>query len=104
MRLTALAGVLLTRGRLEEAEEVQRASIPIIESNPEPQSLVFIPWMAGMLALLRRENAEAANLLAEVVRQLRTTNVEAYPEVFPDTVRAFLRAGRQQEAEGFRDL
>jgi len=104
MRLTALASVVMLRGRLEEAEEVQRASIPIIESNPEPQSLVFIPWMAGMLALLRRENAEAANLLAEVVRQLRTTNVEAYPEVFPDTVRAFLRAGRQQEAEGFRDL
>jgi class 3 adenylate cyclase/tetratricopeptide (TPR) repeat protein len=104
MRLTALAEVLLLRGRLEEAEEVQRASIPIIESNPEPQSFLFISRVAGMLALLRGANAEAAQRLAEVVAQLRVFNVEAYPEVFPDTVRAFLRAGRTREAEGYRDL
>jgi len=104
MRLTGLAWVLLLRGRLEEAEEVLRAAIPSIEANPEPQSLVFIPWMEGTLALVRGENDEAAGEFAETIDRMREINVEAYPEAFPDTVRAFLRAGRQQEAEGFRDL
>jgi tetratricopeptide (TPR) repeat protein len=104
MRLTALAAVVLFRGRLEEAEDVQRESIPSIEANPEPQSLVFIPWMEGTLALVRGENEEAAEKLAEAVDRMREINVESYPEAFPDTVRAFLRAGRAQEAEGYRDL
>ena len=104
MRLTALAGVLLLRGKIDEAEVAQRASIPIIEANPEPQSLVFIPWMDAIVAIARSANAEAADRFAEVVARLREMNVEAYPEVFPDTVRAFLRAGRADEAEEYRDL
>jgi class 3 adenylate cyclase/tetratricopeptide (TPR) repeat protein len=104
MRLTALAGVLLYRGRLEQAEIAQRDAIPLIEANPEPQSLLFIPWMRGFSALIRGANEEAAEHLAVTVDWLRNFNVETYPEVFPDVVRAFLRAGRADEAEGFRDL
>jgi class 3 adenylate cyclase/tetratricopeptide (TPR) repeat protein len=104
MRLTALAGALLTRGRLEAAQAAQRDAIPIINANPEPQSLVFIPWMAGLFALVRGENDEAAGRLAETVVRMREINVEGYPEIFPDAVRAFLRAGHAPDAEGYRDL
>jgi class 3 adenylate cyclase/tetratricopeptide (TPR) repeat protein len=104
MRLSALAWVLLLRGRIEEAQEVQLAAIPSIEANPEPQSLVFIPWWNGTLSLVRGENDEAAGKFAETVARMREINVEAYPEAFPDTARAFLRAGRAQEAEAYRDL
>jgi class 3 adenylate cyclase/tetratricopeptide (TPR) repeat protein len=104
MRLTALAGVLLYQGRLEQAEIAHRDAIPMIEANPEPQSLLFLPWMEGFSALIRGANEEAVASLADLVRRLREFNVETYPEMFPDTVRAFLRAGRADEAEGFRDL
>ncbi|MGH2590104.1 MAG: tetratricopeptide repeat protein, partial [Actinomycetota bacterium] len=104
MRLTALAGVLLLRGRLDEAEAAHRESLPILEANPEPQSQLFIPWTEGFLALLRGANEEAAERLAECVEMLREFNVEGYPEVFPDTVRALLRGGRAAEAEQSRDL
>jgi tetratricopeptide (TPR) repeat protein len=104
MRMTALAYVRMLRGRLEEAEATQREAVPMIEANPEPQSLVFIPWMDAQLALVRGRNEEAAGKFAEAVVLMREINTEMYPETFPDTVRAFLRAGRAPEAEGFRDL
>jgi ATP/maltotriose-dependent transcriptional regulator MalT len=104
MRVTALAYVVMLRGRLDEAEATQRDAVPMIEANPEPQSLVFIPWMDAQLALVRGRNEEAAGKFAETVDLMREINTETYPEAFPDTVRAFLRAGRTAQAEGFRDL
>jgi class 3 adenylate cyclase/tetratricopeptide (TPR) repeat protein len=104
MRLTALANVLLLRGRLDEAKAAHRESLPILEANPEPQSLLFVPWTEGLLAMLVGHYAEAAEDFAELVRQLRRYNVEGFPEAFPDTVRAFLRAGRSDEAQRYRDL
>ena len=104
MRVTALAYVVMLRGRLDEAEATQREAVPMIEANPEPQSLVFIPWMDAQLALVRGRNEEAAAKFTETVDLMREINTETYPETFPDTVRAFLRAGRAAQAEGFRDL
>jgi class 3 adenylate cyclase/tetratricopeptide (TPR) repeat protein len=104
MRLTALAGVVLFRGRLDEAETIHRGSIPVLNENPEPQSQLFIPWMEGHLALARGENDEAAASFVELIEQLRSFNVEAVPEAFTELVRALLRAGRGEDAEGYRDL
>ena len=104
MRLTALAGVLLLQGRLEEAGVVQVEAIPIIEANPEPQAFLFVPWTAAYSAYLRGEHELAAEHFAETVEQMRRINVEMYPEVFPDVVRVLLRGGRAADAETYRDL
>jgi len=104
MRLTALAGVLLLRGRLDEAEAVLRESLPILDANPEPQSQLFIPWMEGLLALVRGANEAAAGRLAAAIAMLREFNVEHIPEAFTDAVRALMRADRTLEAEQYRDL
>jgi class 3 adenylate cyclase/tetratricopeptide (TPR) repeat protein len=104
MRLWGLAMALLFRGQLDEAEEARRQSVPILEANRELQSQVLIPWLAGLLALARGGNDEAAEHLAQAVERFRGFNVENNPDVFSDTVRAHLRAGREAEAESFRDL
>ncbi|MEX2406895.1 MAG: tetratricopeptide repeat protein, partial [Actinomycetota bacterium] len=104
MRLTSLAWALLAQGRLEEAEATHREAIPILHANPEPQSAVFIPYNEGFFALIRREDGEAADRFAEAIAILRDFNVEDSPEVFPNVVRALLRAGRSPEAEDYRDL
>jgi tetratricopeptide (TPR) repeat protein len=104
MRLTALAWTLLARGRLEEAEKIHREAVPILHANPEPQSLLFIPYFEGFFALIRRKDDEAADRFAEAIAILRDFNVENSPEVFPSIVRALLRAGRTPEAEDYRDL
>jgi class 3 adenylate cyclase/tetratricopeptide (TPR) repeat protein len=104
MRLTALAGVLLFRGRIEEADAMMKRAAPIVEANPEPQAWLFVPLMAAYSSYLRGANAEAAEHFATTIEQMRKTNVEMYPEIFADTVRALLRAGRTAEAEAYRDL
>jgi tetratricopeptide (TPR) repeat protein len=104
MRLSALATVLQFRGRIEEAETVHEAAVPILEANPEPQALIYIPWTEALFALMQGANAEAAEHFASTVHQMRQINVESYPHLLPDSVRAFVRAGRRSEAEAFRDL
>jgi len=104
MSLSQLAAVLALRGRLEEAEAAQRESVPILESNPEPQSALFIPWNEGLLSLARGASDEAAGWLVATVDKLRASNEEKKPEVFTDTVRMLIRTGRREEAEGYRDL
>lgn len=104
MRLTALAWALLAQGRLEEAEAIHREAVPILHANPEPQSLLFIPYFEGFFAMIRREDGEAADRFAEAIAILRDYNVENSPEVFPSMVRALLRVGRTREAEDYRDL
>jgi class 3 adenylate cyclase/tetratricopeptide (TPR) repeat protein len=104
MRLSALAAILLFRGKVEEAETAHQESIPILNANPEPQSQLFIPLMEGYFALARGENDEAADRFAATIDILRGFNVESAPEAFADEVRALLRAGRAEEAEGYRDL
>ena len=104
MRLTALAAALLFRGKLEEAETTHRASIPVLNENPEPQSQIFIPMVEGHLALARGADDAAAAEFRTMIDQLRIFNVESVPEVFTELVRALERAGRSDEAEGFRDL
>ncbi len=104
MRLTALAAVLLFRGKVEEADAAHRESIPILNANPEPQSQLFIPMMEGYFALAREANDEAADRFAATIDLLRGFNVESTPEAFADEVRALMRAGRVEEAEGYRDL
>jgi class 3 adenylate cyclase/tetratricopeptide (TPR) repeat protein len=104
MRLTGLAGALLFQGRLEEAEAAVRESVPFLNANPEPQSQIFLPMWEGYLAFVRGAYGEAAGRFEAMIEQLRAFNVEAVPEVFTDLVRALLRAGRPEEAEGYRDL
>lgn len=104
MRLAWLALALLSRGRIGESVAAYRESVPILEANPEPQSQVFIPWVAGLLALVNGANSEAADQLAKAVGRFRRFNVENNPEVFSDAVRAHLRAERVAGARAFRDL
>ena len=104
MRLTALAAVVLFRGRHDEAETIHRESIPVLDENPEPQSQVFIPMMEAYLALARGANGEAIDSLGTMIEQLRAFNVETAPEAFTDLVRALVRTGRADEAETYRDL
>ncbi|MGH2590411.1 MAG: hypothetical protein ACRDGW_06400, partial [Actinomycetota bacterium] len=73
-------------------------------ANPEPQSDVFIPWVAGLIALTRRSDDEAADRFADAIERFRRFSVENNTEVFPDAVRAQLRAGRRDVADGYRDL
>ncbi len=104
MRLTGLAAAVLFRGRVGEAETIFLESVPILNENPEPQSQIFIPQLAGLLALVRGENETAAASFEVMIQQLRTFNVEAAPDVFPDLARALHRAGRVAEARDYRDL
>ena len=104
MRLSQLALLLLTQGRLEEAEAMHLESVPILESNPEPQSEVFIPLFRGSFALISGMNDEAADRFAEAVRLLREFNVDASGGSYPNVVRALLRAGRADETAAFADL
>jgi Flp pilus assembly protein TadD len=104
MRLTALAAVLLFRGKFDEAETVHRASIPVLNENPEPQSQIFIPMMDGYLALIRKDDAGATAGFRTMIDQLRVFNDESVPEAFTEVVRTFTRAGRASEAEDYRDL
>ena len=105
MRLIMLALAVLFRGRLEEAEAIFHESAPILNENPEPQSQIFIPQVQGYLALARGENEAAAVSFAAMIEQLRGSNrVQVASEVFPDLVRALQRAGRDTEAQDYRDL
>jgi hypothetical protein len=104
MRMTALAAALLFRGKLGEAETLHRASIPVLNENPEPQSQIFIPMVDGYLALVVKDTSRAAANFARMVDQLRGFNVESVPEVFTDLARALVRTGRGAEAEAYRDL
>jgi tetratricopeptide (TPR) repeat protein len=104
MRLAQLALLLLTQGRLEEAEAAHHESVPILEANPEPQSEVFIPLFRGSIAMVRGENDEAADRFAEAVELTREFTVDASGSSYPNVVRALKRAGRDGEAEAFGDL
>ena len=104
MRLAQLSVNLLTQGRLDEAEQVHAESVPILEANPEPQSEIFIPLFRGTLALIRRENDEAAEQFTGAVELLREFTVDASGASYPNVVRALLRAGRAKEADAFDDL
>jgi tetratricopeptide (TPR) repeat protein len=104
MRLSGLAAVLLFRGKVDEAGEVHRASVPILNENPEPQSQIFIPMLEGYLALTRGDDARAAEHFETMIEQLRSFNVENDPEVFTELARTLVRSGHAAEAEGYRDL
>jgi ATP/maltotriose-dependent transcriptional regulator MalT len=104
MTQARIAAVVLFRGRVDEAEAAQAEAVPILEANPEPQSHLFIPWTSGLIALVRGENGSAAELLARTAGELRGSSLANASEVFPDAVRAHLRAARDREAAGFRDL
>jgi class 3 adenylate cyclase/tetratricopeptide (TPR) repeat protein len=104
MCLSQLAALLLTRGRLEEAQATFLESVPILKANPEPQSEIFIPLFHGSLSLIRRENGAAAERFAEAVDLLRKSTVDASGSSYPNVVRALQRAGRAGEAHTFGDL
>jgi tetratricopeptide (TPR) repeat protein len=104
MAQARLAAVLLFGGRVEEAEAELRGAVPILEANPEPQSHVFIPWTRGLIALVRRANDQAADRLRAAAEEFRAFGVDNNSEVFPDVVRAHLRAGRSEEARAYQDL
>jgi class 3 adenylate cyclase/tetratricopeptide (TPR) repeat protein len=104
MRLSALAEVLLVRGKLDEAENVHRAAIPVLNENPEPQSQIFIPWIEGRLAFVRKDNDRAATELMTMIDPLRRFNLDVLPQAFPELVRALTRAGRVSEAGAYTDL
>jgi class 3 adenylate cyclase/tetratricopeptide (TPR) repeat protein len=104
MRLAQMALLLLTQGRVDEAEPMHAESVPILKANPEPQSEVFIPVYRGTLAMMRGQNDEAAEGFAEAVELLRDFTVDASGSSYPNVVRALLRAGRADEARSFGDL
>ncbi|MGH2540248.1 MAG: tetratricopeptide repeat protein [Actinomycetota bacterium] len=104
MAQTRLATVLLLRGRVEESEALQDEAVPILDANPEPQSQVFIPWMAGLLAMVRGAWDEAAEYLFATVERWQSFSAETSLEVLPDAVRAHLRAGRPRDAIRYRYL
>ena len=103
-RLSGLAAVVLTRGRVDEAVAIRAEGAPLLEANPEPQAASFLPFFDGYVALARRDRAAAATHFAEAANLLRAYDVESTPELFPECVRAFLRLGDRERAEGYRDL
>jgi tetratricopeptide (TPR) repeat protein len=104
MRLSALAKVVLFRGRVDEAETIHRESIPVLEENPEPQSLLFIPIVEGYLAMARGEPERAAEEFIKAVESVRRFSFDSVPDAFTDVVRMLLRSGRAGEADAYRDL
>jgi hypothetical protein len=103
-RLTSLATVVVTRGRIEEAVALRGEAVPMLEANPEPQVSAFLPLLDGRIALGRRDLAAAATLFAKATDAIRNWEPDATPEIFPETARTFLLLGDQGRAATYRDL
>ncbi|MGZ4151064.1 MAG: ATP-binding protein [Actinomycetota bacterium] len=98
MRLSALSQTVLFRGRVDEADEIHRTAVPILDENPEPQSQIFIPVVEGYLALARGDASGAADEFHRLLEPPLDTNVTIMPEVVAELARALVRAGRRDEA------
>jgi class 3 adenylate cyclase/tetratricopeptide (TPR) repeat protein len=103
-RLASLGVVVAMRGRDAEATDLRDEAAPILRANPEPQADGFIPQLEGYLALARGDRAAAAEHFARAADRVRAYSVDAFPEIFPECVRAFVRLGERDRAEAYRDL
>jgi tetratricopeptide (TPR) repeat protein len=103
-RLVSLAVVVVMRGRVDDALALREEAAPLLEANPEPQALGFLPYFDGFVALARGDPAAAAEHFAEAARYVRAVGVDNTPEIFPECVRSFLVVGAREQAETYRDL
>ena len=102
--MNGLAWVIFQRGRVDEAEELQRQAVEVLGRNREPQADVYIFQTEGSIALERGRVAEAVEHLSEGVELSRGYTVDQAPLLFYELVRLLLRTGDRTEAEGYRDL
>jgi class 3 adenylate cyclase/tetratricopeptide (TPR) repeat protein len=104
MRLIALAVVVLMRGRFEEARGFRDEAGPILAANPEPQAMPLLPSFDGLFQLGRGDLREAVPAFVAAARHVRAYNVDAYPEMILECVRALVLAGERDRAVAYRDL
>ncbi len=104
IRMNGLAWCLFQRGRVDEAEELQRRAVEILGTNREPQADVYVFVTEGAIALARGRVEEALEHLRRGVELSRGYTVDQAPLLFYELVRLLLRTGDRTEAEGYRDL
>lgn len=99
MRTPALGVIRLLRGSVDEAEELYRESVPLVEANPEPQTLWWQGLFGAMVAAAEGDDEEAAERSAE---SCRLVVQDAGPTILPfplsERVRILLRLNRVEEA------
>jgi tetratricopeptide (TPR) repeat protein len=104
IRMNGLAWVIFQRGRVDEAEELQRRAVGILGTNREPQADVYVFMTEGAIALEQGRVEEALEHLRKGVELSRGYTVDQAPLLFYELVRLLLRTGDRTEAEGYRDL
>jgi tetratricopeptide (TPR) repeat protein len=103
-RLSALAAVLIQRGKIDEAVEFRDMSAPVLAANPEPQSNHFLPWVDGHVAMARGDLVESAKHLTNAADFVVAQSVEGAPETPLAAVRALRRIDDMEGARRYADI
>jgi hypothetical protein len=102
MRIAAFAGIVVVRGRIDEAQEAYGESARILDENPEPQVDIYRRSLEAAIARGRGDREQELDRL-RAVSELSGL-FEFAPEVFPEVARRAIEAGDRALADGLRDL
>ena len=104
MRYAILAWVLLSRGKLDEAEQAMGESLAFLDDQPEPQVAILLVCPRADLENAHGRHDQAIAILREGAELSNTYNVDQIPLVVLQLIRELLERGERDEAIRAREI